>query len=264
MAGEEEVIYHDVSPRASDQPSPPPATIPSGSAEDDYDEIPPKKGLCTFTNKIIAMCVVVMVIILSVTMTRPGALTIFGKAPPENAATTSDVSFTYWPTYAPTFMPTYLPTMMPTSLLANTSVTVPTYLPTMMPTTANMSVNVEETSNATDATTTSTVAAIEEVTTTETPHPVCGNATSSRVFKVNITPTTNSSTYTLSSKDDGTVYSTKVAGELPMGVMTEEKICIEAGEYTFEMNGGACVSGFFRGILILYSCNAATLDVEVD
>eukprot|EP00986_Skeletonema_menzelii_P000745 scaffold211_cov208-Skeletonema_menzelii.AAC.1 len=120
----------------------------------------------------------------------------------------------------------------------------------------------EVSTNATEAAVTTTEM-ITTTTTTEAPHPVCGNNTDYKVFKIQFTPSSVNATYSFSSKESGAVFSSVEAGELPLDVMTEEKVCVPAGEYEYTMSSGACVNGFYRGQLILYSCEESTILVRV-
>eukprot|EP00986_Skeletonema_menzelii_P008127 scaffold3353_cov144-Skeletonema_menzelii.AAC.2 len=241
MNGEEEVIYHDMSPKsayiAPTPPPPPPQQIPSGSAEEEEPPQPKKK--CSLLTKVCIGSILLMAIILSVTLTRPGALMAFGRKPDSVEGVTAEL--TYAPTYWPTYMPTYMPTVAATEA-------------------------VETTVAATEAATTTEAAAVVEDdgndTTTEAP--IDSDLDFSwMVFKIQFTPSSVNATYSFSSKESGAVYSSIEAGELPLDVMTEEKVCVPAGEYEYTMSSGACVNGFYRGQLILYSCNEGTITVTV-
>mmetsp|Transcript_29862 Transcript_29862/g.46246 ORF Transcript_29862/g.46246 Transcript_29862/m.46246 type:complete len:291 (+) Transcript_29862:83-955(+) len=283
MSGEE-VIYHDVSPRNT---APPPQQIPSGAAAFE-DEAPPKKGCSTIT-KLAIGSIVVLTIVLSVVLTRPGALTAFGRKSP--AATTAATGPTYMPTYFPTYFPTYVPTYVPTdapveavvttttvaateaaateAAIVDTNVTTEEPLDLSNITSTNTTTLDEEefTANATATAATSpatTTTEITTTTTTEEPHPVCGNFTDYKVFKLQFTPSSVNATYSFASKDtDGTVYST-TPSDLPLDEIYEEKVCVPAGEYEFTMSDGACVNGYYRGNLILFNCAEGSITVKVE
>ncbi|KAL7493897.1 hypothetical protein ACHAWT_002732, partial [Skeletonema menzelii] len=124
MNGEEEVIYHDMSPKsayiAPTPPPPPPQQIPSGSAEEEEPPQPKKK--CSLLTKVCIGSILLMAIILSVTLTRPGALMAFGRKPDSAEGVTAELTYepTYWPTYAPTYAPTYMPTVAATEAVETT------------------------------------------------------------------------------------------------------------------------------------------------
>mmetsp|Transcript_17570 Transcript_17570/g.35083 ORF Transcript_17570/g.35083 Transcript_17570/m.35083 type:complete len:284 (-) Transcript_17570:274-1125(-) len=278
MSGEE-VIYHDVSPRNT---APPPQEIPSGAAAFE-DEAPPKKGCSTIT-KLAIGSIVVLTIVLSVVLTRPGALTAFGRKTPA-ATNTAATGPTYMPTYFPTYVPTYVPTdgavveaVVTTTTVAateaaivETTVTTEESLDLSNITSTNTTTTLDEeevTTNATATAATSpattTTTEITTTTTTEEPHPVCGNFTDYKVFKLQFTPSSVNATYSFASKDtDGTVYST-TPSDLPLDEIYEEKVCVPAGEYEFTMSDGACVNGYYRGNLILFNCAEGSITVKVE
>jgi len=277
MSGEE-VIYHDVSPRNTA----PPQQIPSGAAAFE-DEAPPKKGCSTIT-KLAIGSIVVLTIVLSVVLTRPGALTAFGRKSPA-ATNTAATGATYMPTYFPTYVPTYVPTdaapveaVVTTTTVAATEaaateaaiVTTEESLDLSNITSTNTTTTLDEeefTTNATATAATSpatTTTEITTTTTTEEPHPVCGNFTDYKVFKLQFTPSSVNATYSFASKDtDGTVYST-TPSDLPLDEIYEEKVCVPAGEYEFTMSDGACVNGYYRGNLILFNCAEGSITVKVE
>ena len=254
MSGEE-VIYHDVS---SPRP-PPPQQVPSGSAE---EEEPPKKK-CGFVAKVaIASVAVALIFMLAVGFSPVGRFSNAGKPDSLEGATGPTYPPTYFPTYWPTYAPTYAPTdaeeeALVTTVAATTAAAVTTAPATTEPVTTEAAVSTEAAvATTTEATTTTT--------TTTSVHPVCGNQTDYKVFKIQFTPSSVNATYSFSSKDTGAVWSSIQPGDLPLDEMTEERVCVPAGEYEYSMTEGACVNGFFRGKLILYSCNEGTISVTVN
>jgi len=246
---DKEVIYYDV-PK-----SPPPAPVsqlPSGSADDTPPHTPSKR-MSTFS-KVAIGSIVVSSIVLAVVLTRPGALTAFGKQPDASSRSGGvDDNSTYVPTYFPTFVPTMNGT------------TSPVASPTLPPMSDLSSPPPSSPSDGSAVPTSYVPTAMDNGTTVPSPkptldlsflHPVCGESFTSKVFKILWNPKEENATYSFYDKQ-GTIYS-ETNGTLPVGVEHEDKICVEAGTYEFEMSDGACATGFVRGIQIFWSCVAGT------
>jgi len=291
---DKEVIYYDVPkspPSSSSSPVVVSPQLPSGSADD--DETPPspppggspKRKISTFT-KVVCGSVVIAVIVLSVVLTRPGALTAFGKAPPDVSGASSgndgDDNSTYVPTYWPTMSPIMNDDEDTNSTSTTTAATTTVHDDHTTTVAASSTTTVHDddddhtTTDATttesaalgSTTTTSTEPAVETTTTTTTQelHPVCGESITAKVFKLQITPTSPNATYSFYSERDGgtTIYSSKGEGELPVDVTYEEKICIEGGRYKFSMSEGACAYGFVRGSQVFWSCVEGTSTITIE
>lgn len=291
--GGEEIIYHDMSPKSAYiAPPPPPQQIPTGAPAEEQvvEESAPKKKCSLFT-KICIGVIVICAIVLGVTLTRPGALDAFGRQTP-SAAEGAGGETTYEPTYVPTYVPTYSPTYAPTpggdddddavvttTTVAATQAAVVTTTEAAATTTEapvddldnSTATNATEAAavddvNSTEAAVVTTTEATTTTTTTTTTiklHPVCGNQTNYKVFKIQFTPQDINATYTLTNKETGGVYASIQPGDLPLNEETEERVCIPGGEYEYSMTEGACVKGYYRGNLILYSCNEGVITLVV-
>ena len=290
MAGADNVVvYHDIvngAVESDDVPILPPKTqISSGSAEEQGEDHVQLKKRCNGTKCLLAT-VVICAIILGVVLSRPGALS-FGKNTPSSAEKSTEEgggneTMTPWPTYFPTYQPTV--NSAPSINLTITNDTTSEGLGNETDfdfagifddsnaTETGDDSSVDEGDDVTDDNTTVAIVSttVAPTTTTGVSHPVCGENVSAKVFKLQVTPSSSSASYTFTSADGKTTYSTKSAGELTVGEVYEEKVCLNEGDYWFSYSGGGsgsrpgCVKGYLRGELILSICTEGSFKITVD
>jgi hypothetical protein len=134
---------------------------------------------------------------------------------------------------------------------------------------------IEEEVNETTTTTTTTIAAALETTTTTTvaaiPAHLCTNIPSGKIFKIDITPKSSTTSLELFQLQNGeyklvTAYPTAddEFQELSAGENYIKKLCVLPGAYKFVVkeSNGACYEGFFRGNSIFENCGDGEHDFE--
>ena len=208
-----------------------PPAVASGSADesyedDDEEEEAPKK-FCSRSTMCMMGILVICAIILGVTLSRPGALSAFGKP---DASSNGDGT-TYTPTFYPTYYPTMVPTGIPTSVDEKTTTTA-----TVATTAAAMGGNVTTTPSTSP-------------TATEEKHPICRTPLSAnmKVLKVQATAYNIDAEFTLTYPNATTLTRTAAAGDMIVGQFYREKICVGTGEYEFYWSGDGEVEVFLRG-----------------
>ncbi|KAL7454283.1 hypothetical protein ACHAWC_005912, partial [Mediolabrus comicus] len=124
-------------------------------------------------------------------------------------------------------------------------------------------------------TTTSTTEAATTSTTTEAPTTVspylCADAqtTSGRMFKIQITPTSSTTSLDLKRLNDtsGEYETVVTVNDLAVGIRYIDKFCILPGQYKFEVSdtggGDECYKGFLRGNSIFDDCGDGIYYFEV-
>eukprot|EP00985_Skeletonema_marinoi_P016652 scaffold8993_cov207-Skeletonema_marinoi.AAC.8 len=158
-----------------------------------------------------------------------------------------------------------------TEFTTTTSTTEPTTTSTTEFTTTT---STTEPATTTEDTTTTTTSATVETTTTASPH-LCTGTTSGKIFKIDITPTSSTTSLELltlqnEKKDEYKLVTTYPAdGDeleiLEVGVRYVKKLCIVPGVYKFVIGGsdGACYKGFLRGVMIFEECVDGEYEFEL-
>jgi len=159
-----------------------------------------------------------------------------------------------------------------TEFTTTTSTTEPTTTSTTEFTTTTSTT--EPATTTEDTTTTTTTSATVETTTTASPH-LCTGTTSGKIFKIDITPTSSTTSLELltlqnEKKDEYKLVTTYPAdGDeleiLEVGVRYVKKLCIVPGVYKFVIGGSeeACYKGFLRGVMIFEECVDGEYEFEL-
>ena len=132
---------------------------------------------------------------------------------------------------------------------------------------------IEEEVKETTTTTTTIAAALETTTTTVAAIPahLCTNIPSGKIFKIDITPKSSTTSLELFQLQNGeyklvTAYPTvdDDVQELSSGENYIKKLCVLPGAYKFVVkeSNGACYEGFFRGNSIFENCGNGEHDFE--
>jgi hypothetical protein len=230
-------------------PLPPPPAVASGSADESYeDEAPPKKSSCSKSTMCMMGILVICAIILGVTLSRPGALSAFGKKAPAASNNIGDGG-----TYTPTFYPTYYPTMYPTGIPTSEDETTTTTTTTVAATTTTVAAlggnGTDDGGDGNATTTTAATTTTTTTTTTEEKHPICRTPLSDnmKVLKVQATAYNINAEFTLTYPNATALTRTAASGDMIVGQLYKEKICVGPGEYKFYWSGDGEVEVFLRG-----------------
>ena len=219
-------------------PLPPPPAVASGSADESYEdeayeeeEAPKKSFWCSRSTKYMMGILVISVIILGVTLSRPGALSAFGNK--SSASNTGDDT-----TYTPTFYPTYYPTMVPTGI------------PTSEDDVAALGGNGTDGGDGNGTTTTAaTTPTTTTTTTTEVKHPICRTPLSAnmKVLKVQANASNIDAEFILTYPNTTVLTRTAADGDMIVGQLYREKICVGPGEHKFYWSGDGKIDVYYRG-----------------
>lgn len=249
-------------------PLPPPPAIASGSADESYEddeeeeEAPKKKSFCRSKSTMCTMGILVIcAIILGVTLSRPGALSAFGKKAP--AASNNGDGTTYTPTFYPTYYPTMVPTGIPTSEDEKTTTTTTTTVAALG---GNGTDNGGDGNGTTTTAATTTAITTTTTTTTEEKHPICRTPLSDnmKVLKVQAIAYNIDAEFTLTYPNATELTRTAATGDMIVGQLYREKICVGSGTYEFYWSGDGEVEVFLRGKSTLKAESELTTTLTVD